>query len=147
MSEKPDWLKNLFPWEQKTLCVNGHSMTYVDEGKADPRPVVLLHGNPTWGFLYRNFVGPLVSADYRVIVPDWIGCGYSDHPRIDAGLTLARHIADPVSLIKSWPIKGACQVVQGEFLLIDTLPFSCRSSDRSQQGVGAALQRETNEDL
>ena len=65
MSEKPDWLKNLFRWEQKALCVNGHSMAYVDEGEADARPVVLLHGNPTWGFLYRDFVGPLVSASLQ----------------------------------------------------------------------------------
>jgi haloalkane dehalogenase len=99
MNEKPAWLKNLFRWEQKTLPVNGHSMAYVDEGNTSARPVLLLHGNPTWGFLYRAFVGPLVSAGHRVIVPDWIGAGYSDHPRIDAGLTLAHHIADLVSLI------------------------------------------------
>ena len=73
MNEKPSWLKRIFPWEQKTLNVNGHSMAYVDEGSADAPPVLLLHGNPTWGFLYRDFVGPLVSAGYRVIVPDWIG--------------------------------------------------------------------------
>ena len=99
MNEKPAWLKNLFPWEQKTLRVNGHSMAYVDEGDADAPPVLLLHGNPTWGFLYRDFIGPLIDAGYRVIVPDWIGSGYSDHPRIDAAFTLAHHIADLVSLI------------------------------------------------
>src|SRR5260370_41170548 len=81
-------------------------MAYLDEGDADPRPVLLLHGNPTWGFLYRDFVGPLVAAGYRVIVPDWIDCGYSDHPRIDAGLTLAHHIAALASLIDQLRLRG-----------------------------------------
>src|SRR5216683_7340751 len=83
MNEKPSWLKRIFPWEQKRLHVNGHSMAYVDEEDANAPPVLLLHGNPTWGFLYRDFVGPLIRAGYRVIVPDCVGSGYSDHPRID----------------------------------------------------------------
>jgi hypothetical protein len=58
MNEKSAWLKNIFPWEQRTLRVNGRSMAYVDEGDAEARPLLLLHGNPTWGFLYRDFVGP-----------------------------------------------------------------------------------------
>jgi len=126
MNEKPSWLKRMFPWEQKTLQVNGRSMAYLDEGDADARPVLLLHGNPTWGFLSRDFVRPLVSAGYRVIVPDWIGCGYSDHPRIDAGLTLAHHIADLVSLIDQLRLRGFVIVGQDW---------------GGPQGVGAALQR------
>ena len=125
MNEKPAWLKKMFPWEQKTLQVNGRSMAYLDEGDVDARPVLLLHGNPTWGFLYRDFVGPLVSADYRVIVPDWIGCGYSDHPRIDAVFTLAHHIADLVSLIDQLRLRS--------FVIVGYTGYP--------QGVGAALQR------
>ena len=53
-------------------------MHYVDEGAGDP--VVLLHGNPAWGFLYREFVSPLVRAGYRVIIPDMIGFGLSEKP-------------------------------------------------------------------
>ena len=53
-------------------------MHYVDEGAGDP--VVLLHGNPTWGFLYRDFVAPLTAAGYRVIIPDMIGFGLSEKP-------------------------------------------------------------------
>ena len=44
---KPDWLKPLFPWEQKPLAVNGRLMAYVDEGDPNGRPVLLLSGNPT----------------------------------------------------------------------------------------------------
>jgi pimeloyl-ACP methyl ester carboxylesterase len=50
---------------------------YVDEGTGEP--VVMLHGNPTWGYVYRNFVAPL-SANRRCVVPDHVGFGRSDKP-------------------------------------------------------------------
>ena len=126
MNEKPAWLRELFPWEQKTLRVNGRAMAYVDEGAATSRPVLLLHGNPTWGFLYREFIRPLAGAGYRVVVPDWIGAGYSDHPRIDAAYSLAHHIADLVSLIDQLALNGLVVVGQDW---------------GGPQSVGAALQR------
>jgi haloalkane dehalogenase len=126
MNEKPFWLKRIFPWEQKRLHVNGHSMAYVDEGNADAPPVLLLHGNPTWGLLYRDFVEPLMGAGYRVIVPDCVGSGYSDHPRIDAAFTLAHHIADLVSLIDQLRLR--------RFVIVG-------QDWGGPQGVGAALQR------
>jgi pimeloyl-ACP methyl ester carboxylesterase len=124
--EKPVWLTELFPWPQHEIRVNGRTMAYVDEGPRDARPVLLLHGNPTWGVLYREFVAPLVDAGYRVVVPDCIGAGYSDHPRIDAALTLAHHIADLVALIDQLELGG--YVVVGQ-------------DWGGPQGVGAALQR------
>ncbi len=49
---KPPWLQGLFPWEHKALRLNGRTMAYLDEGPSEARPVLLLlHGNPTWGFL------------------------------------------------------------------------------------------------
>jgi len=122
----PPWLKKLFPWEQHALAVNGRVMAYIDEGGRDAEPVLLLHGNPTWAFLYRHFVEPLKQAGYRVIVPDWIGSGYSDHPRIDAALTLAHHIADLVSLIDQLGLR--------HFVIVG-------QDWGGPQGVGAALQR------
>jgi haloalkane dehalogenase len=101
-------------------------MAYVDEGPPTACPVLLLHGNPTWGFLYRDFIAPLVAAGYRVIVPDWIGAGYSDHPRVDAALTLAHHIADLVALLDQLRLWGFVMVGQDW---------------GGPQGVGAALQR------
>jgi pimeloyl-ACP methyl ester carboxylesterase len=123
---KPDWLKPLFPWEQRSIVVNGRTMAYIDEGKRDGRPVLLFSGNPTWGFLYRDFIGPLTAAGYRAIAPDWIGAGYSDHPRMDAALTLAHHIADMVSFIDQLNLRGFVVVGQDW---------------GGPQGVGAALQR------
>jgi len=126
MYEKSGWLKEVFPWEQKTIEVNGRTMAYVDEGPADARPVLLLHGNPTWGFLYRDFIDPLVKAGYRAIVPDWIGSGYSDHPRNDAAFSMAHHIADLVSMIDQLGLQGFVIVGQDW---------------GGPQGVGAAMQR------
>jgi len=54
-------------------------MHYVDEGRSDAPVVLLLHGNPTWCFYYRNLIEAL-RKDFRVIAPDHIGCGLSDHP-------------------------------------------------------------------
>ena len=126
LKRKPDWLEPLFPWEQHALLVNGRTMAYVDEGDRDARPVLLLHGNPTWGFLYRDFIDPLREAGYRVIVPDWIGCGYSDKPRMDGAYTLAHHIADLVSMMDQLRLRGFVIVGQDW---------------GGPQGVGAALQR------
>lgn len=126
MNEKPAWLKKIFPWEQKALTVNGRVMAYVDEGPRDARPVLLLHGNPTWGFLYRDFIAPLTNAGYRVIIPDWVGAGYSDHPRFDAAYSFAHHIADLVSLIDQLELRGVAMVGQDW---------------GGPQGVGAMLQR------
>ncbi|HLJ47536.1 MAG TPA: alpha/beta fold hydrolase [Bryobacteraceae bacterium] len=123
---KPDWLVPLFPWDQKAIDVNGRTMSYIDEGDRSARPVLLLSGNPTWGFLYRDFIDPLVKAGYRVIAPDWIGAGYSEHPRMDASLTLTHHIADLVSFMDQLWLRGFVVVGQDW---------------GGPQGVGAALQR------
>jgi pimeloyl-ACP methyl ester carboxylesterase len=126
LTPKPDWLKSIFPWQQHSLTVNGYTMAYVDEGDRNGRPVLLLHGNPTWGFLYRDFIKPLTEAGYRVIVPDRIGTGYSDKPRIDARYTMAHHIADLVSLMDQLKLRGFVIVGQDW---------------GGPEGVGAALQR------
>ncbi|MEO8025553.1 MAG: alpha/beta fold hydrolase [Bryobacteraceae bacterium] len=126
MPQKPDWLEPMFPWRQHSLIVNGRRMSYVDEGPRDGRPVILCSGNPTWGFLYRDFIGPLTAAGYRAIAPDWIGAGYSDHPRVDAALTLAHHVADFVSLLDQLDLRGFVVVGQDW---------------GGPQGVGGALQR------
>jgi haloalkane dehalogenase len=123
---KPGWLEPLFPWKQQSLVVNGRNMAYIDEGDRAARPVLLLSGNPTWGFLYRDFIGPLTKAGYRAIAPDWVGAGYSDHPRVDAALTLAHHIADLVSLLDQLDLRGFVIVGQDW---------------GGPQGVGAALAR------
>ena len=123
---KPAWLEPLFPWEQHSAVVNGRRMSYIDEGPRGGPPVLLLSGNPTWGFLYRDFIAPLTAAGYRAIAPDWIGAGYSDHPSDDSALTLAHHIADLVSFLDQLDLR--------EFTIV------CQDWG-GPQGIGAALQR------
>lgn len=123
---RPGWLQAIFPWEQRALPVNGRMMAYVEAGPVEGRPVLLLSGNPTWGFLYRDFLGPLSRAGYRAIAPDWIGTGYSDHPRVDAALTFAHHVADLVSFIDQLGLNGFAVVGQDW---------------GGPQGLGAAVQR------
>lgn len=66
---------------------------YVDEGPPGAAPVLLLHGEPSWGYLYRHLVGPLVAAGLRVVVPDLVGFGRSDKPLATSDYTYARHVA------------------------------------------------------
>ena len=65
---------------------------HVDEGPRDAAPILLMHGNPTWAYLYRHFVPKLAAAGYRVIAVDLVGCGRSDKPTNRADYTQARHV-------------------------------------------------------
>ena len=65
---------------------------YLDEGPADAAPVLLLHGEPSWSYLYRHMIPPLVAAGHRVIVPDLVGFGRSDKPTEQGDYTYARHV-------------------------------------------------------
>jgi len=66
---------------------------YLDEGPTDAAPVLLLHGEPSWSFLYRHMVPVLVAAGHRVVVPDLIGFGRSDKPTEQSDYTYNRHVA------------------------------------------------------
>ena len=100
LKPKPAWLAPLFPWEQRSIVVNGRRMAYIDEGDANARPVLLLSGNPTWGFLYRDVVAPLTQAGHRVIVPDMIGFGLSEKPSSEQAHSLDGHIANLTALLR-----------------------------------------------
>ena len=66
---------------------------YLDEGPVDAAPVLLMHGEPTWSYLYRHMIPPLVAAGHRVVAPDLVGFGRSDKPADTADYTYARHVA------------------------------------------------------
>ncbi len=74
-------------------------MAYVDAGPADGPVVVLLHGEPSWGYLYRHVLPPLVDAGLRAVVPDLVGFGRSDKPAEVADYTYARHVEWTRSLL------------------------------------------------
>jgi haloalkane dehalogenase len=65
---------------------------YVDAGPADAGVIVLLHGEPSWSFLYREMIAILTDAGYRVVAPDLVGFGRSDKPTEQSAHTYARHV-------------------------------------------------------
>ena len=67
-------------------------MAYIDEGPATARPVLLLHGEPTWSYLYRHVIPPLLAAGLRVVAPDLIGFGRSDKPVERSAYTYQQHV-------------------------------------------------------
>jgi haloalkane dehalogenase len=82
-----------WPYEPRYVDVaGGLRMHYVDEGPADARPVVLVHGEPTWGYLYRKMIPDLVAAGHRVVVPDLIGFGRSDKATAPEAYSYQAHV-------------------------------------------------------
>lgn len=65
---------------------------YLDEGPRDASPVLMMHGEPSWSYLYRHMVPPVVAAGHRVIAPDLVGFGKSDKPVERSDYTYARHV-------------------------------------------------------
>lgn len=94
----PDWLKKIYPFEPKRFDTGRGLMSHLDEGAGD-EAVVMVHGNPTWSFYYRNLVLGL-RGNIRCIVPDHIGCGLSDKPQ-DFNYTLGEHIKNLRGLLDS----------------------------------------------
>ena len=97
-----DWSFNgTWPYPPQWFETPEGRLHYVDEGPRDGRPVVLVHGNPSWGYLFRNFIPPLVAAGYRVIVPDHLGFGRSDKPDAADGYGIEQHARRLDALLES----------------------------------------------
>jgi len=84
-----------YPFEPKKITVAGHVMSYIDEGEG--QPVLMVHGNPTWSFYYRNLICSL-RKKYRAVALDHLGCGLSAKP-LGYPYTLANHIDNLTSFI------------------------------------------------
>jgi haloalkane dehalogenase len=102
-----------FPWKSRLVEVeHGVRQAVVDEGPRDAKlTFLLLHGNATWGYLYREFVKRL-SPNYRVIVPDHVGFGRSDKPRDPRWYTLDRHVANLGKVLKELHAERVVPVMQ-----------------------------------
>jgi haloalkane dehalogenase len=87
-------------------------MHYVDEGPRHAPIVLMLHGNPTWSYLYRHMVGPVVEAGYRVIAPDMIGFGKSDKPASRADYGFDRFVAWMRAFLETLDLNGLTLVCQ-----------------------------------
>ena len=98
-----------FPFEPHYVEQDGLRMHYVDEGSGDP--VLLLHGEPTWAYLYRKLFPPLVTVA-RVVAPDYFGFGRSDKPVGREWYSYDRHYGSIARLVEQLDLRGLTIVVQ-----------------------------------
>ena len=87
-------------------------MHYLDEGPKDAPVMLLIHGMPTWSYLYRDFIPKLVAAGYRCIAPDHLGFGKSDKPKDPYWYSIARHTEVLTSLITELDLGNITLVCQ-----------------------------------
>src|SRR5919197_596626 len=90
-----------WPYEPKWFDSPDGRMHYVDEGPRDGKPVVMVHGNPTWGFLYRNFIPPLVEAGQPAVVIAPLGFGRSEKTHRPGVYTIERPARRMEALLES----------------------------------------------
>ncbi|MFG1498723.1 alpha/beta fold hydrolase [Halobacteriovorax sp. XZX-3] len=95
--------KTEYPYKSNFIEIENKNYHYLDEGNKDAEVIVMLHGNPTWSFYYRNIVNELKDT-YRCIVPDHFGCGLSDKPQ-DYDYTLENHINNVLTLLDKLGVK------------------------------------------
>jgi cis-3-alkyl-4-acyloxetan-2-one decarboxylase len=100
-------LEKVYPFRSQFLQLNQHSIHYIDEGQG--QPMLMLHGNPTWSFYYRNLI-KLFSPHFRTVVPDHMGCGLSDKPQ-DYEYSLETHIQNAYQLIRFLDLRKIILVV------------------------------------
>ena len=103
----PPELKTEYPFESHFMSINENKLHYVDVGTGEV--ILMLHGNPTWSFFYRN-LAKTFSKNYRVIVPDHIGCGLSDKPQ-DFSYTLESHIENIEKLVQELKLENITLIV------------------------------------
>ena len=101
-----------FPFAPHYLEWDGLRTHYLDEGPKDAPVALLLHGEPTWSYLYRKMIPPLLAAGYRCIAPDHIGFGRSDKVTDDSWYVIDRHIERLAGLIARLDLRDITVVVQ-----------------------------------
>ena len=101
-----------YPFEANYLDVGGPRMHYVDEGPNDADPVLMLHGEPTWSYLYRHMIPICAAAGHRVIAPDLIGFGKSDKPSQISDYSYQTHMDWLLAFIEQLDLKNITLVCQ-----------------------------------
>ncbi len=120
--------KDLYPFHGSYLNMDGIALHYLDEGSGDP--VIMLHGNPTWSFYYRNLVLGL-RKQCRTIVPDHVGCGFSDKPEDNRyEYSLDRRAKDLETLIDHLQIKGPVTLIMHDWGGMIGMTYAARHPER-----------------
>lgn len=106
--------QNLSGYEFKPhyVDIDEMRMHYVDEGPADAPPVLLMHGEPSWSYLYRHMIPPIASAGLRAIAPDLIGFGKSDKPAAQSDYSYQTHVAWMLQFLEKLNLKNITLVCQ-----------------------------------
>ena len=120
--------RELYPFTGSYFHVDGIAMHYLDEGSGDP--VIMLHGNPTWSFFYRNLVLNLRS-EFRAVVPDHIGCGMSDKPDDKQyEYSLRRRVSDLEQLLDHLKIRDNITLVMHDWGGMIGMAYATKYPDR-----------------
>ena len=130
-----------YPFEPNYLTVPGPEDTelrihYVDEGPRDAEPVLLMHGEPSWSYLYRKMIPIITKAGYRAIAPDLVGFGRSDKPTAKEDYTYQRHVDWMQAWLDQLDLKGITLVCQDWGGLIG-LRLLTANPDRFARAVAA----------
>jgi cis-3-alkyl-4-acyloxetan-2-one decarboxylase len=104
MIKASETFNGTWPFKPNFYNGNGFRQHFVDEGPKDTDPIVMLHGEPTWGYIYRKFI-PVLAKKNRVIVPDHMGFGKSDTPQ-EKKYTLKTHVENLSGLINFLELKN-----------------------------------------
>ena len=99
-----------YDFEPHYTQLDGLRMHYLDEGQGDP--IVCFHGEPTWSYLYRKMLPPLVAGGHRVVCPDYAGFGRSDKPTERGWYTYDRHVELVSQVLSGFDLRDATVVVQ-----------------------------------
>ena len=110
--EVPPWLASMLPFDRYLVQVGAYRMHVMEQGEKDALPVLMLHGNPTWGFLWRKVAEELRGHRLRPVMPDLIGLGLSEKPVDGKWHTLERHGHQVAELIDALGLKRFVLVVQ-----------------------------------
>jgi haloalkane dehalogenase len=95
-----------FPFAPNYVEVDGYRIHYVDEGPRDAAPILLMHGEPSWCYLYRKMIGPLVEAGHRCVAPDLIGFGRSDKLALRKDYSYQLHVDVMNGFVRALDLKG-----------------------------------------
>jgi pimeloyl-ACP methyl ester carboxylesterase len=120
--------EDLYPFESNFMNINGNDLHYIDKGKG--KPVIMVHGNPTWSFYFRNLIKTL-SKNHRTIVPDHIGCGFSDKPDAKSyDYTLESRVKDLDTLISNLDINEKINLIVHDWGGMIGLAWAIENRDR-----------------
>ncbi len=101
-----------YSFEPHYVEVEGLRIHYVDEGPRDAEPVLMMHGEPSWSYLYRKMIPVITAAGNRALAPDLVGFGRSDKPARREDYTYQRHVDWMRGLLEALDLKGITLVGQ-----------------------------------